>query len=236
MILNFPVKQTVWGLINNVGDLNKAIQKSGQPFGVDWSGPACNVVPTAPCDKTYYQYLGFGLHQGIDIPVSTGTEVYAVADGKVVELSDVTTRGIGVVIYHPDLKLKTLYWHLLSHKVALGDQVKKGDLIAISDNTGYSIGPHLHFEVKTTDEHGLSIKSVDPMPYFSDDKMTDAQLNKLYLLAFKRPVDDGGRTTWSGKDFDTVADGLLASSENKEYTKVFESVKSLENDVRSGHF
>lgn len=66
--------------------------------------------------------------------------------------------------------------------------------------------------------------------------MTQDQLNKLYLGFFKRPVDQGGINQWVGKDFDTVVDGLLASPENREYTPIFEAVKKLENDVRSGQF
>ncbi len=98
MKLHCPVKKCVWGAINSQADLEKYIAKSGQPFGVDMSGPACEVSPTFPCDKTYYEYLGFGLHKGIDIPVATGTEVYASMSGKVVRISDSITQGIGVVI------------------------------------------------------------------------------------------------------------------------------------------
>lgn len=162
-----PIKSTVWGPLNSKESLLYAINKSGQPFGVDWSGPACNVIPTAPCNVTYYQYLGFGLHQGIDLPCPTGTEIYASADGKVQQVSDVVTQGIGLVLWHKELNLKTVYWHLKSHSVNLGDTVKEGDIIAISDNTGYSIGPHLHFEVKLTDSHGNTVKAVDPVPYIS---------------------------------------------------------------------
>lgn len=194
-----PVKKTVWGDLKTKQNLIDAINKSGQPFGVDWSGPACNVVPTAPCDKTYYQYLGFGLHSGIDIPVVNGTEVYACADGKVTELSNVTTKGIGVVIYHPQLLLKSIYWHLLSYNVALGDTVKGGQLIASSDNTGYSIGPHLHFELKTTDEHGVSITPVDPMPYIGFDNMTQEEVKKQYALSFYREPTSEELSYWTGR-------------------------------------
>lgn len=166
MILKSPVRKCVWGLINSQKDLEKYIDKSGQRFGVDESGPACKVIPTAPCNITYYQYLGFGLHKGIDIPVATGTPVYACADGKVSRVSDNITSGIGVVIHHPDQSFESVSWHLKSHSVGIGDIIKTGQLIGISDNTGYSLGPHLHFQCNQTDEHGKSGQAFDPLPYF----------------------------------------------------------------------
>ncbi len=178
MILKCPVKKTVWGPLNSQKDLEYAIAKSGQPFGVDQSGPACNVVPTAPCNITYYQYLGFGLHQGIDIPVTTGTEVYAATDGKVTRVSDNVTSGIGVVIWDSTQNIETVYWHLMSHIVLPGDTVIAGQQIAISDNTGYSEGPHLHFQVNNTNEHGMSLGAVDPLHSFVwDDDMRFVQVD-----------------------------------------------------------
>lgn len=208
-MLNLPVRKTVWGPVNTFEDLRKAIMKSGQPFGVDWSGPACEVNPSFSCDKTYYQYLGFGLHSGIDIPVSTGTEIFAVADGKCVEISDVPTRGLGVVLFHPALKLKTVYWHNKENKVIVGQEVKVGELIAISDNSGYSKGPHLHFEVKITDEHGVSIKPVDPFLYFTgkDMLLTKEQVEKIYALWGLN--DPEGVVFWENKELDELLDARL---------------------------
>lgn len=185
MKLLCPVKKTVWGEVNNLQDLQKAILKSGQPFGVDWSGPATDTIPNAPAGMTYYEYLGFGLHAGIDLPVSRGTEIYASTDGKVCELSNNITKGIGVVIYDEVQHCKTVYWHLLSYSVELGGIIKAGQLIGLSDNTGYSKGNHLHWEVKETNEHGVSVKSIDPMPYIIFEDTMDKELigrivSKLY--------------------------------------------------------
>lgn len=60
-------------------------------------------------------------------------------------------------------------------------------------------------------------------------------LEKLYQLGFKRALDDGG-LGYIGKPVAEVLDALLASKENEEYSKVYQSVKSLENDIRSGAF
>ena len=200
MIIRCPIRKTVWGPVKTLNDLNNAIQKSGQPFGVDWSGPACEVNPSFPCDKTYYQYLGFGPHAGIDLPVATDTEIYAATSGKVSEISDNVTRGIGVVIYDPIQHCKTVYWHLKSHSVNLGDTVTVGQVIALSDNTGYSKGPHLHFELKPTDEHGVSSKPIDPIPHFVwDNNMSQEEVKLQYALAFYRAPDADELAFWSGK-------------------------------------
>ena len=161
-----PIKKTVWGKVTSQQELESAIDKSGQRFGVDESGPACNVVADAPCSITYYEYLGFGSHKGIDLPVATGTQVYASTNGKVSRVSDKVTSGIGVVIWDSSQSIETVYWHLKSHYVNVGDMVVIGQLIGISNNTGYSIGPHLHFQVNLTNEHGQSLNAVDPLPYF----------------------------------------------------------------------
>lgn len=195
-----PVRKTVWGQIKSQKDLVYAITKSGQFFGVDESGPACNSVPGAPCNISYYQYLGFGLHKGIDIPVATGTEVLAAHDGVVKELSETVSKGLGVVLYDPAQKIKTVYWHHKENKVKVGQLVKAGDLIAISDNTGYSTGPHLHFELKITDEFGNSLNAIDPMPHFVWDTMSEQDVKNLYKLAFYRLPDATELSFWTGKD------------------------------------
>lgn len=186
MILKCPVTRTVWGPIKSQKDLEYAIAKSGQPFGVDESGPACNVVPTAPCNVTYYQYLGFGLHKGIDIPVSTGTEIHAATSGKVSRVSDNITSGIGVVIWDPTQNIETVYWHLKSHSVMPGDKITVGQLIGLSDNTGYSEGPHLHFQVNLTNEHGMSLNAVDPLHSFvwdTDMRLVTVNSKDIWLVS-----------------------------------------------------
>jgi murein DD-endopeptidase MepM/ murein hydrolase activator NlpD len=216
-----PVKKTVWGPLNNLTDLKYAINKSGQPFGVDWSGPACNVIPTAPCDKTYYQYLGFGLHGGIDLPVASGTPIYAAHNGSICEISDKPTQGLGVVIYDAVQRIKTVYWHLLSFPVKIGDRVKQGDLIGLSDNTGYSTGNHLHFELKLTDDHGVSQKNIDPLTadiIFSNSntnmKITKELLPLLYQAILHRTPDTD---FWVDHDVDEFLRDMMSQV---EYTKL----------------
>ncbi len=95
---------------------------------------------------------GFGwrwgrMHQGIDIAADVGTPVYAAADG-VVEYSDWNSGGYGnmVDVRHPDGSI-TRYGHLNRSLVRAGQHVRQGEQIAEMGSTGYSTGPHLHFEV-----------------------------------------------------------------------------------------
>lgn len=100
-------------------------------------------------------------HNGVDFATPIGTNVYAVADGRVIFAGPSSIKGpngtVGgggyiVKIRHKiDGKFYTSsYMHLSkgSFKVAKGDQVTEGQLIAKSGNTGASTGPHLHFEIQ----------------------------------------------------------------------------------------
>lgn len=163
-----PVKKCVWGPINNIADLKKYIAKSGQFFGQDLSGPACAFNPTYPCDQTLYQYMGWGLHKGLDIPCGEGTEIYASHDGIVWRTSETVSQGLGIVLESLDEEFQTVYWHNKQNLVKVGDNVKEGDLIAYSDNTGFSKGNHLHFEIKKW--NGSQYVPIDPMPLLEDMK------------------------------------------------------------------
>ncbi|MBR1803026.1 MAG: peptidoglycan DD-metalloendopeptidase family protein [Clostridia bacterium] len=88
-------------------------------------------------------------HRGIDIGVGIGTPVYASADGYVLSVQHTSARGIFVLIKHAN-DLYTRYQHLSSSKVSTGQYVTRGQLIALSGNTGVGSGAHLHFEVLTT--------------------------------------------------------------------------------------
>lgn len=89
------------------------------------------------------------MHKGIDIGNSLGTPIYSVADGVVtVAKTDPGGFGFYVVIDHGG-GISTLYGHMYPNtvKVQVGQQVKKGQMIAEMGSNGHSTGPHLHFEV-----------------------------------------------------------------------------------------
>ena len=99
-------------------------------------------------------------HQGVDYTVAEGSSVFATADGTVKEISDKSsTLGKTIVIDHGN-GYQTSYSHLLSTLVRRGQKVERGDIIALSGNSGLSLAPHLHYEVRF---NGLR---VDPIHYF----------------------------------------------------------------------
>ncbi len=99
-------------------------------------------------------------HHGVDYLVPEGTAVFATADGRVESLSEKnTTEGKSIFIDHGN-GYKTRYSHLLDIRVSEGDMVRRGDIIALSGNSGLSFAPHLHYEVS------LYGTRVDPVHYF----------------------------------------------------------------------
>lgn len=91
------------------------------------------------------------LHGGTDIAIMTGTPIYAVADGVVsvsVKNQGNSNRSWGnyVKIHHNEVT-DTLYGHMSRPIVSTGQQIKQGQLIGYSGNSGHSTGPHLHFEL-----------------------------------------------------------------------------------------
>ena len=99
-------------------------------------------------------------HQGVDYTVAEGSSVFATADGVVKEISDKSsTLGKTIIIDHGN-GYKTSYSHLLSVGVRRGQKVQRGDIIALSGNSGLSLAPHLHYEVRYNDLR------IDPIHYF----------------------------------------------------------------------
>ena len=98
-------------------------------------------------------------HQGVDYTVPEGSRVFATADGRVKEIASRSTAGRTIVIDHGN-GYETSYSHLLAVNVRRGQEVRRGDIIGLSGNTGLSIAPHLHYEVR---HNGMR---VDPIHYF----------------------------------------------------------------------
>ena len=85
-------------------------------------------------------------HQGVDIANNIGTPVIATADGQVESAGKVGRMGNMIVIEHGH-GLATRYGHLSRFSIRPGQTVKRGDVIGYIGDTGYTTGPHLHYEV-----------------------------------------------------------------------------------------
>lgn len=100
----------------------------------------------------------YGFHTGIDIAVPQGTPIYASHDGVVAAARWNTAYG-NMVILNNGNGVQTLYGHATRYIVSVGQTVKKGQVIAYVGSTGWSTGPHLHYEVRINGQH------VNPGPY-----------------------------------------------------------------------
>jgi len=116
-------------------------------------------------------------HHGQDFSAPYGTEVYATGSGKVIE-AGWSQSGFGtfVVIDH-GYGYQTTYGHLSAVKVSVGMNVKRGDLIALSGNTGTSTGPHLHYQIDLYGQHR------NPLHYFNDDLTEDEYFEMIETLS-----------------------------------------------------
>ena len=114
-------------------------------------------VPSIRPTQTGYLGSGYGyredplngktrFHYGQDIAVNIGTKVYAPADGKIKFAGNQGGYGKVVKIDHTN-GYRTIFAHLSKINVKSGSKVKRGDLIALSGNSGRTVGPHLHYEV-----------------------------------------------------------------------------------------
>jgi murein DD-endopeptidase MepM/ murein hydrolase activator NlpD len=117
----------------------------------EWSGTF-----TAPADAEISDVFGAqrifngkatSTHWGLDFRVPTGTPVEAMNDGTVLLARLLYYEGNFVVVDHGQ-GLLTIYMHLSEFKVKEGDQVKRGQVIALSGGTGRATGPHLHVGVR----------------------------------------------------------------------------------------
>jgi murein DD-endopeptidase MepM/ murein hydrolase activator NlpD len=108
--------------------------------------------------------VGSTNHQGIDITPGEGVEIHAIADGTVEIASYYGGYGNCVVLNNgtntSGVKIGSLYGHMSSIAVSVGQTVKKGDVLGIIGSTGNSTGTHLHLSIT---ENG---QFVDPMNYF----------------------------------------------------------------------
>jgi murein DD-endopeptidase MepM/ murein hydrolase activator NlpD len=102
-------------------------------------------------------------HKGIDMPMWYGTQVRATQDGVVAFAGWESGTGWTVELEH-SLGFTTVYGHNSQLLLSQGDEVRAGDVIALSGNSGNSTGPHVHYEIR------LNGTSVDPLKYLDMDQ------------------------------------------------------------------
>lgn len=139
---------------------NKDLTRVASPFGI-------RIHP-------FYKVLK--MHTGMDFTAPTGTEVYATGEGVVVDV-DRSKRGYGnTVIIDHGFGYKTLYAHLSEILVRPGTKVRRGAVIGLVGNTGMSMAPHLHYEVRMSDN------PINPINFYFND-LTPDEYDKMIAIA-----------------------------------------------------
>ncbi|MDP4222257.1 MAG: M23 family metallopeptidase [Bacteroidota bacterium] len=146
------------------------------------------IIPISTKDLTRIA-SGFGLrihpvykiskfHAGMDFTAPLGTEIYASGDGTVESVQS-SKRGMGnyITINH-GFGYQSIYAHLDRFNVRSGQKVHRGDVIGFVGNTGMSVAPHLHYEIK------LNNVNVDPVNYFFND-LSAAEYEAMVEIAAK---------------------------------------------------
>ncbi len=101
------------------------------------------------------------MHEGIDIGARLGSPIIAPADGIVTYTGNKPGFGIYIQLDH-GYGIETIYAHANKSNVTKGKKVQRGDLIALVGNTGYSTGPHVHYEIR------VNGTPVDPIFFILD--------------------------------------------------------------------
>lgn len=131
--------------------------------GFIWPVPSVRNMTDTYGERYIVEEGSSDFHKGIDInkPGCQGEPIVASAGGVVITASDTGNGyGIHVVIDHGD-GIATLYGHMSSTDVSVGDEVQQGQVIGYIGNTGYAYGYHCHFEVRVNGQHTDPLNYVD---------------------------------------------------------------------------
>ena len=111
-----------------------------------------------------------GWHSGLDLACPVGTAIHAAHKGKLIFAGLRGNYGLTVILLHEGIgRVWTLYAHLSHIARKLRENVTEGEIIAFGGNTGWSLGPHLHFEVRNGFQGILAAK--DPLNYLVGEKV-----------------------------------------------------------------
>jgi len=143
-----------WARIEKTLIVESPDQKWQGLFSLPVSGPVSMQFGT----KEFVNRQKRGQHRGTDLAVPMGTKVAAPNRGRVVFAEKLKAFGGTMVIDHGQ-GIHTLYFHLSKFLAEVGEEVGKGEMIALTGNSGISSGPHLHW--------GMSVHNlrVDPMQW-----------------------------------------------------------------------
>lgn len=186
--LRHELRERIAQIEKQLIDLNNSYKQVQER--IDIAGRNCDYIPsiqpvinnqltllTASYGMRYHPfYKTLQSHQGVDYTIPEGSSVFATADGVVSKVSRRnSTSGTTIVIDHGN-GYETSYSHLSKTNVRKGQHIHRGDIIALSGNTGLSLSPHLHYEVRY---NGIR---VDPIHYFFME-LSPSEYRRLMQIA-----------------------------------------------------
>lgn len=136
-------------------------------FGEDFIDPETGRHLWDPC------------HKGIDIAAGIGTPIYTPVDGTITSVEPEKKEGSGFGNYVTIVDSRKKYHHIFAHQsqfadgIAVGDAVKRGELIGYVGETGYATGPHLHYQIDAS-TNGNSYINPNSFPFSIYNKTDDA--------------------------------------------------------------
>ena len=145
---------------------------------LEWPVPGYTRITSKYAMRVHPITGQYKLHTGVDIGAPEGANFIAANDGVVVKAERNAAYGNMVIIDHGG-GISTLYAHGSEILVELGQTVKRGDSVLKVGSTGYSTGPHAHFEVR------INGVTTDPLPYITNglipgtENTTDDTTNEI---------------------------------------------------------
>ncbi|MHB8106916.1 MAG: M23 family metallopeptidase [Candidatus Cryosericum sp.] len=118
---------------------------------------------TSPYGERMHPIIGEeAFHRGVDLRAAYGSPILAPADGVVLYIGTKTTYGNMIVVLHGG-GIATVYGHLWKFAVQPYERVQKGQILGYTGDTGFSTGPHLHFEVRQDAEPTNPLEWLPPI-------------------------------------------------------------------------
>lgn len=133
---------------------------SNSSAGYYWPTPSITYITSVFGWRVHPIFGTDKYHAGVDVAAYAGTAIGAAAAGTVAIAEYSSSYGYYVVVYHNDGN-SSLYAHMSSMAVSVGQSVSRGQTLGYVGSTGWSTGPHLHFEIR------VNGSCVDPLSYYN---------------------------------------------------------------------